>query len=441
LLTLFVQFKRGWIVQEVGTRASSTIFWGDAEIDWEVLYNVCEELTHYHHLRTEFDIRTSEIKFLFQRFVEPDASSYHANRFNFIYELHRARGLKFTDQHDRIFAFLGHYALGMVDSPDPKSVAIQPDYTKTVEQVYIDVAKWALKSIQGSSALIALAAVQHLSLPSRHTLEKQQDIGTPAPDKNRLPSWVSDWRTYQGFILSEPINPHRAHGSSKPKLEIDEDDPILQIQGLEIDTIEACSRVLDKEFHKKADKPGFELTVEYLWREICQKGRFNLSHEYLDGQKAFFAFMQTLSNGCVQIAGRGSKSYDEISESRWLEQAALYLKKFICRPDMIAPELLKMAEQADRNQVKEEWSRSANGASKNRIFARTRKGYYILGPAVMEVGDVVCVLFGGKMPFCLRPMGQQYMLGGECYAHGLMKGEAIDMMDRNKLVEKDFKLV
>lgn len=49
------------------------------------------------------------------------------------------------------------------------------------------------------------------------------------------------------------------------------------------------------------------------------------------------------------------------------------------------------------------WSRAANGASSHRAFARTAKGYFVLGPKVLEVGDVVCVLFGGKMPFCLRP--------------------------------------
>jgi hypothetical protein len=109
--------------------------------------------------------------------------------------------------------------------------------------------------------------------------------------------------------------------------------------------------------------------------------------------------------------------------------------------DALTPELLEMAKKAERNHEKEEWSRVANGASKNRKFARTKKGYYVLGPAVMEVGDIVCVLFGGKMPFCLRQVGGQYMLVGECYAHGLMKGEALEMMARNEVTEKVFELV
>jgi hypothetical protein len=281
-------------------------------------------------------------------------------------------------------------------------------------------------------------------LPSRHVAENQTVTDSLAFDKDKLPSWVPDWRTYQGFILSEPINPHQAHGTSKPKLEISEHDSILQIHGLEIDTLEACSRLLvDQDFHGKRDKGSSRLPVEYLWCEICQKDDFNLRDNYLDGQKAFFAFMQTLSNGCVQIAGRESKPYHEIPESRWVEQAALYLVRTMGAgaSRAIAPELFEMAKNAEHPPEKEEWSRSANGASKNRKFARTKKGYYVLGPAVMEVGDVLCVLFGGKMPFCLRQMGGRHMLVGECYAHGLMKGEAMDMMARSELTEKVFELV
>lgn len=178
-------------------------------------------------------------------------------------------------------------------------------------QVYTDIAKWELRGSLGNSALTALAAVQHMNLPSRYVGEN------PALNKKRLPSWDPDWRTYQGFILSKPISPHQAHGTSKPKLEISEDDLVLRIHGLEVDTVEACSQPLVFQvFHNKRDRGGSELPIEYLWHKICQKDRFNLSDDYLDGQKAFFAFMQTLSNGCVQIAGREGKPYAEIHESR-----------------------------------------------------------------------------------------------------------------------------
>ncbi|KKP06722.1 hypothetical protein THAR02_01211 [Trichoderma harzianum] len=424
-------FRRGWIVQEIGTAAPATMFWGDAEIDWTILHRVCESLTDYHHLRKELNINTSDIKFLFQRFIEPDATSHHANRFNFIYELHRARSLNFTNDRDRIFAFLGHYSLTSTHFSSSDLASITPTYTMSVEQVYTDLAKRSLRGSQGDSALITLAAVQHPAgrLPSRDDWALAHSSG--------LPSWVPDWRTYQGFILSEPINPHRAHGSSKPKLQIDDDSALLRIHGVYVDTIEACSpRLKNKDFHGKSHM------IESLWNEVCQKKSFNLDNNYRNGQeKAFFAFMQTLTNGCVQIAGREGIPYNEIPASRWLEQAAMYLVGALGDSSSVSLEIRTLAEEAKSKHEKEEWSRWANGASKNRIFARTESGYYVLGPAVMEKGDVVCVLFGGKLPFCLRPVGERYLLVGECYAHGLMEGEALDMMARGECFEKEFEIV
>ena len=171
-----------------------------------ILHRVCEKLTDYHHLRSRFNIHTSDIKYVFQRFIEPNEDSYHANRFSFIYELHRARGLKVTDPRDRVFAMLGHYS---IRKPNTELAAMKADYKKTIAQVYIDVAE---RSLKGDSSLIALAAAQHMDLPSNKEPPKQLNDRAPAVDENTLPSWVPDWRTYQGFILSEPINPHRAHG-------------------------------------------------------------------------------------------------------------------------------------------------------------------------------------------------------------------------------------
>ena len=103
----------------------------------------------------------------------------------------------------------------------------------------------------------------------------------------------------------------------------------------------------------------------------------------------------------------------------------------------MSPDLYEAA--ADGDDFK--WSRAANGASKHRAFARTAKGYFVLGPAVLKVGDVVCVLFGGKMPFCLRPWGRHYLLVGECYVHGLMDGEAMKMLEREEVAEEVFDVI
>ncbi|GME42095.1 heterokaryon incompatibility protein [Neofusicoccum parvum] len=66
-----------------------------------------------------------------------------------------------------------------------------------------------------------------------------------------------------------------------------------------------------------------------------------------------------------------------------------------------------------------------------RVLFKTEEGLIGIGPGYMEEGDEVWDLFGGHVPYLLRPMlpddeargGWDYSLVGECYVHGVMKGE------------------
>ncbi len=61
---------------------------------------------------------------------------------------------------------------------------------------------------------------------------------------------------------------------------------------------------------------------------------------------------------------------------------------------------------------------------KRRLF-ETERGYIGVGPLALQDGDLVCVLFGSNVPFVLRRFGERYRLVGECYLHGIMRGEAL----------------
>ncbi|KAF2213482.1 hypothetical protein CERZMDRAFT_39207 [Cercospora zeae-maydis SCOH1-5] len=441
-LTRLSWFTRGWVVQEIGTKAPATMFWGDEEIDWATLAQVCEDLNDYHHLRARFRLKTSDIRSFFRRFVEPDMTSHHANRVNFIYEIQRARSLRFTDERDRVFAWLGHFSAKMSGS---EIAAFKAAYSEEVSlaQVYTEAATRALRGEAENTSgtgLIALAAVQHTSL-SRQAVEREKMARLNL--NATLPSWVPDWRINHAFLLSEPTNPHRAHGNSAPRLSFREGGLTLCIQGAEIDTIDLCSRPLSgSEFHVERLNASGRPAIQYIWQEICQKRCLSFEEKYINGQEALFACMQTLSNGCVQIASREKRSYREISRIRWLKEEALYLDKaFKEYPDLIAADVRLLAEQGKSESRVEHWSRSANAASNGRLFARTSRGYYVLGPRVMKSGDVICVLLGGKLPFCLRRCGDRYLLVGECYVHGVMDGEVMEMLKRDQLFAQDSELV
>jgi hypothetical protein len=68
------------------------------------------------------------------------------------------------------------------------------------------------------------------------------------------------------------------------------------------------------------------------------------------------------------------------------------------------------------------------GRYRRRGFSQTRNGRLSIVPRHAHAGDVVCVFFGGDVPFILREDGHgPHRLVGEAYVHGHMDGEAIDM--------------
>jgi hypothetical protein len=58
----------------------------------------------------------------------------------------------------------------------------------------------------------------------------------------------------------------------------------------------------------------------------------------------------------------------------------------------------------------------------------TTGGWLGFGPSAMEAGDVVVVFAGADLPFVIRPHGEgdEFVLIGEAYVHGLMVGELFE---------------
>jgi hypothetical protein len=95
-----------------------------------------------------------------------------------------------------------------------------------------------------------------------------------------------------------------------------------------------------------------------------------------------------------------------------------------------------------------QWMLDASRACYHRRFFVTKRGLFFffffffgLGPCVLEEGDICWVIFGGTVPFILRRKGSCYLLLGEAYVHGIMRGEAIRMWRNDDLQEQNFRLV
>ena len=112
----------------------------------------------------------------------------------------------------------------------------------------------------------------------------------------------------------------------------------------------------------------------------------------------------------------------------------LFCKKDLQRQEH--PERLSTEEpDPDWSQQDLEWdwifesTLVARGLGYDRGLCLTTDGYLGMTARNVRVGDQICVLLGGDIPFVLRPdEGRNtYRLVGEAYLHGFMQGEALGL--------------
>ena len=78
----------------------------------------------------------------------------------------------------------------------------------------------------------------------------------------------------------------------------------------------------------------------------------------------------------------------------------------------------------------------------NRRLFITESGHLGLGPSSMMSGDTVAILFGGNVPYILRPLENgQWHFVGECYLDGYMRGEALGNAGKEPKSHEWFELV
>ena len=76
----------------------------------------------------------------------------------------------------------------------------------------------------------------------------------------------------------------------------------------------------------------------------------------------------------------------------------------------------------------------------SRVFFTTANGAMGIGPETMLPNDRICVLLGSVTPFILRTEDDHFLLVGECFSSGLMRGEAIAAMNAGICRERVFEL-
>jgi hypothetical protein len=320
--------------------------------------------------------------------------------------LDKYRGFESTDPRDKVYALLG-----LAEPKDISSLAVEVNYQLDVEDIFT---RLAVSYLQKDDNFDILSYVHRGS------------------NLKGLPTWVPDW-TKQDIIStsfrSEAFYnvsgfPFQAGGVLVPSITISTDKKILTVDGIVIDKIRktGCLVKHDKKCNCSHPRPARDF---HDWAEIAG---LHDTGEYISGGSVGDAFIITMT------AGHPLTKFATVKEDFVYWYRRMVLSDLVKNGESIRP--------ASAQQVRDPWLEAGTSRMPQEIpsktlqqsmiycngrrFGVTSKKYFALLPGEAVEEDVIAIFKGGKYPFVLRKEVSGWSLVGECYIHGIMRGEMVD---------------
>lgn len=418
-------FTRAWIVQEVALSSEPWIICGDKAIRWIILVAAIYHLWWDQVWIFEFYGPNHLDHVLYMQLAQQECETKKESR---DYDLlHRHRSSRSTDPKDKIFAF---YGLACRNSL--KELRITPTYEddETAADVFIRYATQTLKN------------TTHLDLLSIPRL----------PHGLSVPSWVPDWSVPEPKCVSllpldiygtNAIDPgYRATLTSQYEVMFSADGRTLRLSGYEVDSVAAMSRVWDISHHTsstslidRAKVIQVNQTLVYDWVKLIDSSPGeSLSKSELDEMtwKLCTAEYHYKGEDYTREAWQLWEKRQRIL--RFLHWIGLHDFLWVYVIIVIVEQFLRLVGYKNP----ELKFRAYLGGMVYRRAVKTKRRRRGMAPALTEVGDRIVLLQGGKMPFVLRPRGDQWELIGDAYVQGMMKGEAWNECKENGRQQKYF---
>ncbi|KKY34719.1 putative heterokaryon incompatibility [Diaporthe ampelina] len=438
-------FTRFWVIQELVLGQNATVVWGSHSISWGLVgISAAWLLTRGWATKPDWPISAAYNAFLI--YVLPLARRSAISSFSKLdlsAVLATTMGkFKSTDPRDRIFALLGMPFSG--NDPETEQL-VSPDYTANVKSVYLSATK---RMLSHDANLRLLSAVQH------------------GPEVDRTsPSWVPKW---DQPLFAEPLALRQEHGYYANAGELftpDDDDTFgadgesLALTGLKVTAVTDVTEPFTAgkiSFSSLADehRDAMLVILSYLNdpdRQVRSSWSATLEKFTVPGYSNPEKQARALASGggfrmaaTTGMPGKyGMRESTEILDGEKmgvdnLGEFLLYWRER-CTWDVEAlrhddfKDFWAAVEGEGATYATERALCSMNAFLGRRVF-RCEDGKLGLGPAAMRPGDVVVVLFGGIVPYVLRPLegaggggdGQNWAFVGECIVPTIMQGQAVE---------------
>lgn len=339
-----------------------------------------------------------------------------------------------SDGRDKVYGILG---IPTTDSnPDCGDLFLQPDYTKTVSETYLEC---AIKIIQQSGSLRILSYVQHAEQQctgrrTEGTRDTTQSLSLATQDADNqmvyrqtidanddLPSWVPRWGQYFARTLAPPETASKTFsacaglGDIRPQIE----GTCLVISGIEFSSIRHSSETMGE---------------HDMWGKFFLREHFSAFEKgHLNGPDLLEVLSLTLTAGKDWYGTLTREPKQHVADFLTFMSGVFKFRdddaafaEFTHPPNglqawLFSPQIRAFPGPVGDARHFEEALRTA--CSERKMFI-TDNGCLGLGPQAMRDNDIVCIVSGSIVPLVLRPSGDTYKLVGEVYIHGIMFGEA-----------------
>lgn len=396
-------FQRVWVIQEVVLSSSIQFMCGENYISWSDLCLFCTCMIKHdliQYLNSNSAAREKSFQSGCERIDEIMRMKSYMDSFSakapLLPTLVQGRGAQATDSRDKVFAVMGM-----------SSIIINPDYSKGLFDVYAEAAQ----SIVSDDLMDMLCCVDHVH---------------PVVDH---PSWIPDWSDSRHTIslgyLGKTRGVYDAAKDSKPHSKLKTNSKSLAIVGMSFDTVSCISVSVDLYLKDLPDckSPTSEFVTRsmHLAMKHCQP--------YPSKSGLFDAFWQTLVVGKDESGIMKAPSDFAAIFALLIDSTTGSSPSMPDQPTSKRKLTLENLKFRRPSRTYRQMQVAFEAAVTRRAFGTTSKQYMGLFPRGTKVGDEICIFSGGCVPFVVRPQAasKSYQLVGECYVHGIMNGEAMQM--------------
>jgi hypothetical protein len=441
LLTL-PWFQRLWVVQEVVNSRRAVILCGNDMYPWSMMGKLLQYLT-FQNLASQV-LDHNAIAGIRHIVMMEKARRQKAKDCLFNVTLASSHG-HCSDPRDKVLA-----VMSLAEDIDHFDRLITFNYSLGVAEFFKQFALWDILRFNTLRCLSGASKTAAIKMASAHGLGVE------------VPSWVPDWTSaihMQLFVRWDDTTQFSAAGDTDLEVYFTPDRNTMDVRGTVVGILDVVGSepqiTKSTSLFELDDSAADRLESVKVWLYECRSIAARGSKKPMTRQD-WDAFWKTMMCDLTHTADPAPSQFSEHFKryAKFIEEAPDELRKYlhneqsIQAPRRSLPSILVATDDGYlpmfcpaplSNSESFHWWFNKDFASRvliesslekwstSRRFSRTEDGRLTRVPDHAQRGDLIAILHGSSVPYVLRKQedGVSFKVVGECYAHGLMHGEAL----------------